>query len=39
MTEKGMSDGNVTHLEMNGAGESNPILRRCTMITLKSVIY
>ncbi|MBU3844573.1 MAG: hypothetical protein H9847_06880 [Candidatus Anaerobiospirillum pullicola] len=29
-----MSDGNVTHLEMNGAGESNPILRRCTMLTL-----
>ncbi len=34
-----MSDGNVTHLEMNGAGESKHILRRCTMITLKSVIY
>ncbi len=28
-----------THLEMNGAGESKPTLGRCTMITLKSVIY
>ena len=34
-----MRYGNITHLEMNGAGESKPILRRCTMITLKSVIY
>ena len=33
-----MIAGNFPHLEMNGAGESNPILRRCTMITIKSVI-
>ncbi len=33
-----MSAGSVTYREMNGAGESNPILRRCNMITLKSVI-
>jgi len=38
MTDKGMSEGNSSHLEMNGAGESNPILRQSTMITLKSVI-
>ena len=34
-----MRDGNVTHLEMNGTGESKLIFRLCTMITLKSVIY
>ncbi len=34
-----MSDGNVTNLEMNGAGESNPILRGGTMLNLKSVIF
>ena len=34
-----MSDGNVPHFEMTGADESNPILRRCTMLNLKSVIY
>ena len=34
-----MRDGKVTHLEMNGAGESNPHLGRRTMITLKPVIY
>ena len=33
-----MSGGNVTHCKMNGTGESKPILRRCTMITLKYVI-
>ena len=33
-----MSDGDVTHLEMKGAGESKPICRRSTIMTLKSVI-
>ena len=39
MMEEGMCDVTVTHLEMNGAGESKPNLGRCTLITLKSVIY
>ena len=32
----GRRDGNI-NLEMHGAGESNPILGRCTMITPKYV--
>lgn len=39
MMAEGRRDGMVTHLEMNGAGESNLSLGRCTMIPLKSVIY
>ena len=39
MMAEGRRDGMVTLLEMNGAGESNPSLGQCTMITLKLVIY
>lgn len=34
-----MRYGNVIHLKMQGVGASKPICRRCTMLTLKSVIY
>ena len=39
MTEMGLRDGNVTHLEMNGASDPHPILEMGTRITLKTVIY
>jgi len=39
MTEDCVRKGKITHLEMHGADESNLSLRRCTMITLQSIIY
>lgn len=38
MTEDCVRKGKITHLEMHGADESNLSLRRCTMITLQSII-
>ena len=34
-----MARQRIAHLEMNDAGESNPTLGRCTMITINHVIY